>query len=136
MDIESLRFKEKLQYSLTIDPEIDTTFIQIPGMLIQPHVENAIWHGLMHRQDGGHISVRLTLPAENLLHIEIEDNGVGRVVAADLESKSALTKKSLGQKITAERLKGTGKLAFSETIDLTDANGNASGTKVIMEIPL
>jgi tetratricopeptide (TPR) repeat protein len=136
VDIESLRFKEKLQYSLTIDPEIDTTFVQIPGMLIQPHVENAIWHGLMHRQDGGHISVRLTLPAENLLHIEIEDDGVGRVAAADLESKSALTKKSLGQKITAERLKGTGKLAFSETIDLTDANGNASGTKVIMEIPL
>lgn len=136
VDIEALRFKEKLQFSLEIDPEIDPTFLQIPGMLLQPHVENAIWHGLMHRKEGGRIWVRLTLPQEHLLHIEIEDNGIGRHAAEELESKSALTKKSLGQKITAERLKATGKLAFSETIDQYDAQGNAAGTKVVMEIPL
>ncbi len=136
VDIESLRFKEKLQYALEIDPEIDTTFVQIPGMLIQPHVENAIWHGLMHRETGGQIKVKITQPQEALLRIEVEDNGVGRAAAAEAESKSALTKKSLGQKITAERLKGTGKLAFSETIDLIDAQGNAMGTRVVMEIPL
>ena len=136
VDIESLRFKEKLQFSLELDPEIDPSFLQIPGMLIQPHVENAIWHGLMHRKEGGKIWLRLTLPAENLLRIEIEDDGIGRAAAGELESKSALTKKSLGQKITAERLKATGKLAHSETIDLSDENGNAAGTKVVMEIPL
>ena len=136
VDIEALRFKEKLQYSMETDPEIDTTFLLIPGMLIQPHVENAIWHGLMHRREGGHIRVRLTQPAESLLRVEIEDDGIGRAAAAELESKSALTKKSLGQKITAERLRATGKLAHTETIDLTTANGNAAGTKVVMEIPL
>jgi LytS/YehU family sensor histidine kinase len=136
VDIEALRFKEKLQFSLETDPEIDPSFLQIPGMLIQPHVENAIWHGLMHRKEGGHISVRLSLPAENLLRVEIEDNGIGRKAAAELESKSALTKKSLGQKITAERLKATGKLAHSETIDLLDEHGHAAGTLVVMEIPL
>lgn len=136
VDIEALRFKEKLQYSLETDPDIDPTFLQIPGMLIQPHIENAIWHGLMHRREGGHIRVRLTQPAENLLRVEIEDDGIGRAAAAELESKSALTKKSLGQKITAERLRATGKLAHTETIDLTSANGNAAGTKVVMEIPL
>ncbi len=136
VDIESLRFKEKLQYSLEIDPDIDRTFIQIPGMLIQPHVENAIWHGLMHRESGGHIKVKLTQPKEQLLRVEIEDNGIGRGASKELESKSALTKKSLGQKITDERLRATGKLAFSETIDLFDADGNPAGTRVIMEIPL
>jgi len=136
VDIESLRFKEKLQFSLEMDPEIDPSFLQIPGMLIQPHVENAIWHGLMHRKEGGKIWLRLTLPAENLLRVEIEDDGIGRAAANELESKSALTKKSLGQKITAERLKATGKLAHSETIDLSDENGSPSGTRVVMEIPL
>ncbi len=136
VDIEALRFKEKLQFSLETDPEIDPTFLQIPGMLIQPHVENAIWHGLMHRKQGGKIQVRLTLPVENLLRVEIEDDGIGRAAAAEINSKSALTKKSLGQKITAERLKATGKLAYCETIDLKDENGNATGTRVVMEIPL
>lgn len=136
VDIEALRFKEKLQFSLEIDPEIDPSFLQIPGMLIQPHVENAIWHGLMHRKEGGKIQARITLPAENLLRVEIEDNGIGRAAAAELESKSALTKKSLGQKITAERLKATGKLAYCEAIDLHDTLGNAVGTRVVMEIPL
>ena len=136
VDIEALRFKEKLQFSLEIDPEIDPTFLQIPGMLIQPHVENAIWHGLMHRESGGRITVRVTQSAENLLRIEVEDNGIGRAAAEELESKSALTKKSLGQKITAERLKSTGKLAHVETLDLFDANGAAAGTKVVMEIQL
>lgn len=136
VDIEALRFKEKLQFSLEIDPEIDPTFLQIPGMLIQPHVENAIWHGLMHRKEGGKIWVRLSLTAEDLLRVEIEDNGIGRTAAAELDSKSALNQKSLGQKITAERLKATGKLAHSATLDLTDHQGTAIGTKVVMEIPL
>lgn len=136
VDIEALRFKEKLQFSLEIDPEIDPSFLQIPGMLIQPHVENAIWHGLMHRKEGGRIWVRLSLPNEQLLRVAIEDNGIGRTAAAELESKSAVNQKSLGQKITAERLKATGKLAHTETIDLHHPDGTPSGTKVLMDIPL
>ncbi len=136
VDIEALRFKEKLRFSLEVAPDIDPTFLQIPGMLLQPHVENAIWHGLMHRPEGGQLRVRLTLPTETLLRVEIEDNGVGRATAADIQSKSALTKKSLGQKITAERLRATGKLASVETIDLMDEHGQGTGTRVVLEIPL
>ena len=136
VDIEALRFKEKLRFSLDVAPDIDPTFLQIPGMLIQPHVENAIWQGLMHRLGGGQLRVRLTLPTETLLCVEIEDDGIGRAAAADIQSKSALTKKSLDQKMTAERLRATGKLASSETIDLVDENGQAVGTRVVLEIPL
>ena len=136
VDIEALRFKEKLRFSLDVAPDIDPSFLQIPGMLLQPHVENAIWHGLMHRKEGGQLRVRLTLPAETLLRVEIEDDGIGRAAAAELASKSVLTKKSLGQKITGERLRATGKLASTVTIDLTDADGNSAGTRVVLEIPL
>lgn len=135
-DIEGLRFKEKLHFSIDMAPDIDPTFVEIPGMLIQPHVENAIWHGLMHRPTGGNIVVRLRQPAENLLRVEIEDDGIGRAAAAELASKSATSQKSLGQKITAERLRATGKLAHTETIDLFDAAGNAAGTRIVLDIPL
>lgn len=136
VDIESLRFKDKLQFQLQMDPDIDPSFLQVPGMLIQPHVENAIWHGLMHKKEGGNISVRISQPAEQVLRIEIEDNGVGRAAAEALESKSVLRQKGLGQKITAERLKATGRLSFTETRDLFDEHGQAAGTLVIMELDL
>ncbi|MCC7506211.1 MAG: histidine kinase [Saprospiraceae bacterium] len=136
VDIESLRFKDKLQFSLYLDPEIDPGFVQIPGMLIQPHVENAIWHGLLHRPEGGRLAVRITQPTETLLRVEVEDDGIGRRAAGELASRSALNKKSLGQKITTERLLALGKLAHSETIDLSDAQGNPAGTRVILDIPL
>ncbi|MCC6283131.1 MAG: tetratricopeptide repeat protein [Saprospiraceae bacterium] len=135
-DIEGLRFKEKLHFSVDMDPEIDPTFLEIPSMLIQPHVENAIWHGLMHRPTGGNIVVRFRQPTETLLRVEIEDNGIGRAAAAELASKSATQQKGLGQKITAERLKATGKLAHTETVDLFDAVGNAAGTRIVLDIPL
>jgi tetratricopeptide (TPR) repeat protein len=135
-DIEGLRFKEKLRFSIEMDPDIDPTFVEIPGMLIQPHVENAIWHGLMHRPAGGEIVVRLQQPQEYLLRVIIEDNGIGRAAAAELASKSATQQKSLGQKITAERLKATGKLANTETIDLYDGEGNVAGTRIVLDIPL
>ena len=134
VDIESLRFKNKLRYTLEIDPEIDPTFTEIPGMLLQPHVENAIWHGLMHRKTGGQINVRIRQSGETLLHVEIEDDGVGR--AASAARSPYPSSRSLGQKITSERLKAAGKLAQSEIIDLLDEQGNAKGTRVVLQIPL
>lgn len=134
VDIESLRFKNKLQYQLEIDPEIDPTFTEIPGMLLQPHVENAIWHGLMPKSTGGQITVRIRQAGEILLHVEIEDDGVGRAVSAARSPYPA--SRSLGQKITDERLKAAGKLAKSEIVDLFSDQGNAAGTRVVLQIPL
>jgi two-component sensor histidine kinase len=139
-EIEGLRFKNKLDFELKIDPEIDQNFVKIPGMLLQPHVENAIWHGLMHRETGGKVTVEITQPTENLIHVVIEDNGVGRQIAAEFESKTATSHKSLGREITENRLKFSGKQAKMttkmETIDLFDENNNPCGTRVIIEIPV
>lgn len=139
VDIEALRFKEKLKVTFSISPEIDQGFLKIPGMLIQPYVENAIWHGLMHRDTGGEITITIRQPAEDRLLIEIVDNGVGRAAAAEIEDKSTRNYTSLGSQITEERLKKARHSKHNmklETTDLLDNRGNAAGTKVVIEIPV
>jgi sensor histidine kinase YesM len=112
----------------------------VPPMLIQPYVENAIWHGLMHKPEGGSVIVDVRQPSENLLHVEITDDGVGRLRAAELESKTALNHKPQGTLITAERLRlsnpdnpNSGKVTIH---DLVDAEGQPCGTRVVLEIPV
>ncbi len=140
IQLEAMRFKNKVQYKINVDPSIDQHYIEIPPLLLQPYVENAIWHGLMHKTEGGNMVIAITQPAEYLLHIEITDDGIGRDMAMQQKSKSATRQKSYGLKMTSERLDAINHLYQTNTevkiIDLQDAAGNATGTKVIIEIPL
>ncbi|MDX2248608.1 MAG: histidine kinase [Bacteroidia bacterium] len=139
VDIESLRFKEKLMVIFDISPDIDQGFVKIPGMLIQPYVENAIWHGLMHRDAGGKIIISIQQPAEHRLVIEVVDDGVGRIAAAEIEGKNTRNYTSLGSQITEERMKIARQLNHNMQLhitDLADTMGNATGTKVVIEIPV
>lgn len=139
IELEALRFKDKISYSLSVDPSVDKRFIRIPPLMIQPYVENAIWHGLMHRDLGGKIEITVKQTTENLLEVEITDNGIGRDAALALKSKSATDKKSFGMQITSERLALVNTLYNTQSIievkDLKDTEGVASGTKVILKIP-
>jgi sensor histidine kinase YesM len=139
IQMEAMRFKEKLKYSIAIDKNVDSSFIEIPPMLLQPYVENAIWHGLMHREDGGRIDVGVrVIPNESTLAITIKDNGVGREKAAQLKSKTATSHKSYGTKVTGERLDLINQIyktgASVTTEDLT-SNGEVTGTLVTIKIP-
>lgn len=140
IELESMRFKEKLAYHIEVDPEIDLQYTQIPPLLIQPYVENAVWHGLMQKMEGGTITIVITQPAENLLEIQITDDGIGREKAMALKSKSAVVKKSFGMQVTAARLKTINELygihTQLEIQDLMDAQGAPAGTKVILKIPV
>jgi signal transduction histidine kinase len=140
IELEAMRFKNKVHYAIKVDPGIDQQYIEIPPLLLQPYVENAIWHGLMHKKDGGDIMVAVTLPAEQLLQIEITDNGVGRELAAAYKSKSATTQKSFGLKMTSDRLQIINQLyqinADVKITDLTDEAHQVTGTKVIIRIPV
>lgn len=140
IELEAMRFKDKVQYQINVVPHIDKQYIEIPPLLLQPYVENAIWHGLMHKTEGGKISIDITQPAEYLLHIEITDDGIGREMAMLHKSKSATRQKSFGLKMTSERLDAINHIYKTKTevkiIDLKDEDGNAAGTKVIIEIPL
>mgnify|MGYP002778296365 FL=1 len=140
IQLEAMRFKDKLRYQIRVSSEVDAGFVSIPPLLLQPYVENAIWHGLMHKPEGGTVMVEVSQPEESLLHVEITDDGVGRARAAELKSKSAGGHKSLGMQVTAERIRMINQLYQMQTQarieDLVDSYGEACGTRVILEIPV
>jgi hypothetical protein len=135
--LEQLRFDGKFKYEVQIDPQLYPPGIYVPNMLLQPIIENAIWHGLLHSNKEEkiiHLSIK---DLKDSIRIEIHDNGVGRE-----ESKRSGKKrsgKSFGQDITDERLQILNvREAPSSTfkiIDLYDENNKPSGTLVIIELP-
>lgn len=140
IQLEALRFKGKIEYEIIIDETIERESTYIPSMVLQPFVENAIWHGLVHKEstEKGKISIFIK-KAGNKLVCTIEDNGVGRELAKTLQEKSVLRSKSLGIKITEERLRLLSKEKLEELInisDLKDALNFATGTKVEINIPV
>ena len=140
LEMETMRFGSKLTFQIEIDPAIDSEFVEIPPLLIQPYVENAIWHGLMHKEKGGTVWVRVEQPQENGLLITIKDDGVGRAKATELKSKSAIQHKSFGMKITSERIELINQMYHTQAQvqirDMTDAMGQPIGTEVILHIPI
>jgi putative methionine-R-sulfoxide reductase with GAF domain len=140
IDMEVLRFDKKFSYQIKVDPNVAIDTLEVPPLIIQPYVENAIWHGLLHKQTVGHLTIHISLPESNMLQCVIEDNGIGRAKAKELKSKSATTKKSLGLKLTENRLALLNKHAelnaSVEIIDLVDENNIPTGTRVILKMPV
>ncbi|MEZ4984481.1 MAG: histidine kinase [Saprospiraceae bacterium] len=138
IEMEQMRFSDRFEYTLYVAPEVQPALLEIPPLLIQPFVENAIWHGLMHRATPGLLSIKVELAAQNKLTITIEDNGVGRTKAVELKSKSATPNKSLGMTVTTERIAAINQLYGTDAtvaiIDLTGELGQAIGTKVVLQI--
>ncbi len=140
VDLESLRFKQKLQCHIDVQPDIDLKYICIPPLLLQPYVENAIWHGLMHKASGGTVTITVRQPHEHLLTVDILDDGIGRAAAAASRSKSAQRHKSYGMEVTRERLALIDEAYQTRTKvkihDLVDPDGTPSGTLVALEIEI
>ena len=142
LELESLRFEQEFNYKIECDSEIDTGFIQVPPMLLQPFVENAIWHGLMNLPDRwereGHLWININ-QEDSMLICTITDNGIGRKKAAALNDKSR-KHKSMGMKITESRIammqKMNGGGKSIEIRDLADPDGSAAGTEVVLRIPV
>ncbi|MFZ9388222.1 MAG: two-component regulator propeller domain-containing protein [Chitinophagaceae bacterium] len=139
IEMESLRFENKFTYAINVDPDVPENSIEIPPLIIQPYIENAIWHGLLHKAEGGHLSVHVSLLPGNLLRCVVEDNGIGRDKARELKSKSATTRKSLGMELTENRLLLLNKYAaVHSSIEIEDIINEAeevAGTRVILRIP-
>jgi ligand-binding sensor domain-containing protein len=136
--LESARFDNKFKCNYHIAEDVNVDLIMIPPMLLQPFVENAIWHGLMQKEGEGTITIEIKKKDEEFLNISITDNGIGREKAAELKSKSA-THKSHGLKVTSQRIDMMNKLnstgAQVHIIDLKDDQGNATGTRVELILP-
>ncbi len=138
VELEQRRFKNRFDYSIICSAIVPLNF-KIPIMLVQPFVENAIWHGLMNlnRTKHGLLTIDFELEQDNL-KIQIKDNGIGREAAALKRKDSEY--RSVGMMFTQKRLellKESGNInAKIEIIDLKDENGNANGTSVEIKFPL
>ena len=136
---EAMRFERKFSYDFEVAPEVDEDETVVPTMILQPFVENAIWHGLSARQGKGMILIRFW-KEEAALKISIEDNGIGRKAAKELKQNSFKSHKSQALEITRNRLQvlaeKEGQQADFYFEDITDAEGNPSGTRVIIVLPL
>jgi len=122
-----------------MDDNIDPENTLVPPMLAQPFIENAIEHGIKQKDSKGNIQVRFKLYEQALIY-EVEDNGIGREKAQEILKKQNKDHKSLATTITQERIKVLNKKLKHkiklEIIDLKNDQGEATGTRVIFEIPL
>lgn len=139
MHLEALRFDQGMDIELSIDPELQQEEIMIPSMILQPYVENAILHGLMHKEDKGKIKIEVR-KQENMLKCVIEDNGIGREMAAEIKSRKTIRHQSKGLNITKARVELLNYMNnSSNTIvitDLKDRQNNPLGTRVEVVIPV
>jgi PAS domain S-box-containing protein len=130
VQLEMVRFENKINFVLNVNPEVDIDAIEIPSLLIQPYVENAILHGLYNKPEGGTLTIDI-YEENDVVFFQIEDNGIGRVAALKLREQNFPTHKSMGIKITEERLQlinQRNNVAF-EIHDLV-TDGKPSGTRV------
>ena len=142
LQIERIRFNESFSWEIDMDDRIQPEKIAIPPMSIQPFAENAIWHGLMHKDTDRRLLVRIqqvTTEKEERLQIQITDNGIGRAKAQALKSKSIVKDKSMGMELTRQRFLLLGETTTQQEpftiVDLYE-NEQPAGTRVIINIPL
>jgi LytS/YehU family sensor histidine kinase len=139
LELEALRFEQHFTYNVRVAEEIDEAMLKVPPLIIQPFAENAIWHGLMHKEEKGHIEIDI-YQKEEVLYCRITDDGVGRKKASELKSRSSNTHHSMGMQITADRIALLQKQKLIETSilinDLVLADGQAGGTEVTIKLPV
>ncbi len=137
LQLEAMRFDTKFSYEVNVDDSIDLKSVQVPALIIQPFIENAIWHGIMPRNNGGRLSLNVSRKNDTV-EIIIEDDGIGREASQQNKSGSSLTHQSKGVNLTQARLELDNLLqqrqASLETIDQKDEKGIAAGTKIIITI--
>lgn len=139
VELEKLRFKDKFDFKIIYNEKLPIDLLEIPSILIQPFVENSIHHGLNLKEDKGKLEMRIS-KNNQVLKIEIEDDGVGRTAALKAKELSLKSYKSRGTQIVQDKIallnKRQGDQYSVETIDLKDHAGRPAGTKVILRISI
>ncbi|GAB1449052.1 hypothetical protein MASR2M44_20740 [Bacteroidota bacterium] len=137
LELEKMRFEEVFNFTLHFQNIDSLSGIRIPSMIIQPYVENAIKHGLLHKEGNRELEIRFSYE-KPWLNVEIEDNGIGRTASARLNSLKNSRHKSFASGANQKRLELLQKHAGNQLAilyhDKTDAAGNASGTVVKLSI--
>ncbi len=137
LQLEAMRFDTKFSYTVNVDDTIDLKSIQVPALIIQPFIENAIWHGIVPRNTGGKLLLNV-LRKDGVIEIIIDDDGIGREASQQNKSASGLVHQSKGVNLTQTRLELNNllqqKQAELEVIDKRDEYAVAAGTTIIIKI--
>lgn len=137
--MEQMRFSDKFDSRINLSRKIVPNELVIPPLIIQPYIENAIWHGLIHLEKKGALNVSFSINDQALI-CKIEDNGIGRDRAFQNKSKSATKRKSHGMKIAQERLKlfndDNDQKPLVVVEDLKSSENEARGTRVTLRFPI
>ncbi len=125
--LEQSRFRDKFEYSFEKDPSLKDIQIDIPPMLIQPFLENAIWHGLRYKEEKGFLQLKINKSSKGIC-VEIRDNGIGRKKSLDLKTKNQKQYKSTGMTNIKKRIDLINELyKLDYKYSVTDAEPNKSG---------
>ncbi|EGV43794.1 tetratricopeptide repeat protein [Bizionia argentinensis JUB59] len=139
MNIENIRFSNEIDYQEIIDENLNTSSIKVPSLILQPFLENAIWHGLSAKTQNKKIELVAKKETARHVTITITDNGIGRVAAEEIKNQKTLKRQSIGISITKARLENFSKNFRADysikIIDLYDENNLATGTQVVLNIP-
>lgn len=141
MNIENIRFSDEIDFEIKISDNIDAHTVKIPSLILQPFLENALWHGLSSKKGKKKIVLTVSKAAdENYMIISIQDNGIGRMASEEIKQNKVLKRKSVGIDITKERLTNFSRDYLNsfnlQIIDLYKADGTPEGTKVLLHIPM
>jgi LytS/YehU family sensor histidine kinase len=139
LSLEHMRFEKSFDYSIEVEEDMEVDEILVPSMLLQPYVENALWHGLMHKGSNRKLLIQFKKLNEEVFQCMVEDNGIGRKKALQLKELQNNTRRhvSKGMTISQERvelLQLQGQHASLQIIDKYNDAEEPTGTKVIVEL--
>ncbi|MBW1657856.1 tetratricopeptide repeat-containing sensor histidine kinase [Flavobacterium quisquiliarum] len=136
LDLEHLRFEDKFDFEITVDDSLDPERVFVPNMILQPHLENAIWHGLRYLDKKGFLSLRFDVKNGKII-VTIEDNGIGLTKSRELKTTNQKIYESRGLNNTKERIALLNELYKKEiTFRIVEKEGLESGTIVQIVFPL
>ncbi|PZO28494.1 MAG: regulator of cell autolysis [Flavobacteriaceae bacterium] len=136
LDLEHLRFNEKFDYEITIDDALDGDAVLVPNMLLQPHLENAIWHGLRYKEGKGFLKLDFKLK-NNIVKVIVDDNGIGLAKSKELKTTNQKVHESRGMTNTRERISLLNEL-YKKNISLkiSEKENPETGTRIEISFPL
>ncbi|MCD7902120.1 MAG: histidine kinase [Bacteroides sp.] len=135
LDLENMRFGDKFNYQIKVDHSIDADAVYIPNMIIQPQLENAIWHGLRYKEESG-VLLLLIYPKDKFLYVQIEDNGIGLKKSRELKTQYQKQHTSRGLTNTRERIDLLNKLYHIHiSLDIREKE-KETGVMVTLSFPL
>ena len=133
--LEHSRFSDKFDFEINIDKKIDIDAFEIPPMLLQPYIENAIWHGLRYKEKKGFLKIEVDQITNEILEITITDNGIGRKKSAALKTSNQKKQKSKGMGNIKKRIQILNDMYKNKVdVSISDLLEDETGTKVSLKL--